>query len=84
MSRQRRGLPLWGVALIDVVCVVAFIAVGLLSHAESLSLGSVAWASLPFVAARALMLLYPTTSLALWPSGVVVWLGTWGFGMALR
>lgn len=84
MSVNRRGLPLWAVALIDLVCIVVFITVGLMSHAEQLTPASVAWAALPFIIARALLLLYPATSLALWPGGVVVWLGTWGFGMALR
>ncbi len=83
-SPARGPLPWWGAALIDTGCVVAFIAGGLVSHEEGLTLGTLTLTSLPFISARALMLLYPTTSLALWPAGVIIWLGTWGFGMALR
>lgn len=83
-SPARGPLPRWGAALVDAGCIVAFIAGGLVSHEEAMTLGTLALTSLSFISARALMLLYPTTSLALWPAGVIIWLGTWGFGMALR
>lgn len=74
-------------ALIDLVLVVTFAAIGRASHEESafgVGLVSTAW---PFVVALAvgwLVTLAFRRPLALWPTGVLVWIITVAGGLGLR
>jgi len=73
----------WAAAILDLVCVVAFVAVGISSHGEDDSLVRVA---APFVAALAIgwviaIPLKPAESLR---AGFVIWLVTLVGGMLLR
>ncbi|HNL51220.1 MAG TPA: DUF3054 domain-containing protein [Actinomycetota bacterium] len=73
----------WAAAILDLVCVIAFVALGIQSHGESDSLVRVA---APFVAALAIgwviaIPLKPAESLR---AGFVIWLVTLVGGMLLR
>jgi len=78
------------VALVDLVCVLVFAAIGRASHGEGLGLGGLAATAGPFVVGGlvgwALLLLVPTTRVA--PrrvaAGVPVWLATVVVGMLVR
>lgn len=74
-------------AVVDAVAVVVFAAVGRRSHAEGVDLAGVLATAWPFLAGLAvawLALRAHRRSRAVWPTGVGVWLLTWGVGMALR
>ena len=74
-------------AAIDVVLVIIFAAIGRSSHAEGLSLGGIASTAWPFLlglAAGWAALQAWKRSRHVWPTGVGVWLTTWGVAMALR
>lgn len=80
-------VPRWIAALLDVVAVVAFVALGRSSHSEALSLAGLLTTSAPFLIALALVwvvLLALRRDPASLPAGVAVWLGTWGLGMVMR
>ena len=76
--------PLWWFGL-DVAAVALFTVIGVLSHGTPLSgyLGTL-W---PFLVALALAWMVPgvrSLPLLIWPSGVIVWVGTVAGGLALR
>jgi len=81
--------PRWaaGCLGVDVVCVLAFCAVGRRSHDEGLDVAGIATTAWPFLSGTALGWLVarawrrPT---AVVPTGVVVWLCTVAVGMLLR
>ena len=72
---------------VDVLCVLAFVAVGRRNHAEAVTVAGIAQTAWPFLAGTAVGWLAgrawrsPT---ALWPTGLTVWLCTVAIGMGLR
>lgn len=82
-SKPRAGLA----ALADVICVLAFCAVGRRSHAEGVTATGVAETAWPFLTGTAVGWLLargwrrPTNPA---PTGVIVWIATVTVGMALR
>lgn len=76
-----------GALLLDVVFVVVFAVVGRLSHAEAADLAGVLTTAWPFLAGLAAGWAVSRAwrhPLALWPTGVVVWVVTLVAGMLLR
>jgi hypothetical protein len=73
----------WIAALLDLICVVAFVALGIQNHAESDSLLKVA---APFVAALAVawIVAAPLRAPETLKAGAVIWLVTLVGGMLLR
>jgi Protein of unknown function (DUF3054) len=72
---------------VDVVCVLAFCAVGRRSHDEGLNVAGVASTAWPFLSGTALGWLLSKAwrrPSAVYPTGVVVWLSTVVVGMLLR
>jgi hypothetical protein len=85
--RLRPGIRLPAAALIDVCCVLAFVAIGRASHHDGESLAGLASTSWPFLAGLALGLLAGRAWRrpgAIVPAGVSAWLGTVAGGMVLR
>jgi hypothetical protein len=85
--RLRPGIRLPAAALIDVCCVLAFVAIGRASHHDGESLAGLASTSWPFLAGLALGLLAGRAWRrpgAIVPAGVGAWLGTVAGGMVLR
>lgn len=73
--------------VVDAVLVVLFVVIGRRSHAEGVDLAGVWQTGWPFLAALAigwLVCLAWRRPLAIWPTGVVVWVVTVAGGMALR
>ncbi|MCH9729291.1 MAG: DUF3054 domain-containing protein [Actinomycetia bacterium] len=76
-----------GALLIDLVCVVAFCAIGRRTHTEGLTVGGVAETSWPFLTGTALGWLLSRgwqRPVALAPTGLVVWVCTVVVAMLLR
>jgi Protein of unknown function (DUF3054) len=74
-------------ALLDVCCVLAFVAIGLASHhhrESAADLASVAWPFLAGLAAGWLMTRAWRRPTAIVPAGLGAWLGTVVIGMLLR
>jgi Protein of unknown function (DUF3054) len=74
-------------ALLDVCCVLAFVAIGRASHHDGESLAGLAGTSWPFLAGLALGLLAVRAWRrpgAIVPAGVGAWLGAVAAGMVLR
>jgi hypothetical protein len=78
-------------AVVDVVCVVLFCAIGRRSHAEGLTLTGVAETAWPFLAGTSVGWLLsrlwprgPHGPAAVYPAGVTIWLATVVVGMLLR
>ena len=74
-------------ALLDVSCILAFVAIGTSSHAHGVTVTGVAVTSWPFLAGAALGWAAGRawrSPAAVVPVGVVVWLSCVGAGMALR
>lgn len=72
---------------IDVVLVLIFALTGRGSHQESLTMLGVLQTAAPFLLALAALTLLSrpwTTHSRIWPTGVLVWLGTVALGLALR
>lgn len=84
MTASRAWLPQ---AILDILLVLVFAAVGRSNHGEAVSLSGVFTTAWPFLAGLVLgwgvsrAWKSPTE---IFPSGVMVWLGTLLFGMALR
>ncbi|WP_099021444.1 DUF3054 domain-containing protein [Mycolicibacterium palauense] len=84
---RRSWRPAAVAALIDLVCVLVFCAVGRRSHAEGVTIAGVAETAWPFLTGTAIGWLLtrawrrPT---ALTPTGLVVWVCTVAVGMLLR
>ncbi|MCH9734628.1 MAG: DUF3054 domain-containing protein [Actinomycetia bacterium] len=76
-----------GALLIDLVCVVAFCAVGRRTHTEGLTVGGIAETSWPFLTGTALGWLLSRgwrRPVALAPTGLTVWVCTVVVAMLLR
>lgn len=76
-----------GALLIDLVCVVAFCAIGRRTHTEGLTVGGIAETSWPFLTGTALGWLLSRgwqRPVALAPTGLVVWMCTVVVAMLLR
>ncbi len=73
----------WAAAILDLLCVIAFVALGIRSHGETDSLVRVA---APFVAALAIgwVIAIPLKPAASLRAGLVIWLVTLVGGMLLR
>lgn len=74
-------------ALIDLVCVLVFCAVGRRSHAEGVTIAGVAETAWPFLTGTAIGWLLTRAwrrPAALTPTGLVVWVCTVVVGMLLR
>ena len=72
---------------VDVVCVLAFCAVGRRSHDEGINVAGVASTAWPFLSGTALGWVLSQAwrrPSAMYPTGVVVWLSTVVVGMLLR
>jgi len=74
-------------AVVDVVCVLAFVIVGRRTHAEASALAGIATTAWPFLAGLLLGWLVPRSSrtpLQVWPTAVLLWLCTVAGGLGLR
>ncbi|MGW9631383.1 DUF3054 domain-containing protein [Agromyces sp. NPDC055520] len=74
-------------ATLDAVLVVAFVSIGRRSHAEGLDLAGIAGTAWPFLVALAVGWLAARAwrhPLAVWPTGVIIWVVTVAGGMLLR
>lgn len=72
---------------IDIVLVLVFALSGRGSHEESLTLIGVLQTAAPFLLALAVLTLLSRPGInhsRIWPTGVLIWLGTVALGMALR
>ena len=77
----------WAAVGADAVCILAFCALGRLSHEKGLTVTGIAQTAWPFLlgaGAGWLVCLRWRRPLAVLPTGVTVWLGTIVLGMALR
>ena len=74
-------------AMADVACVLVFVVIGRANHGHGEAVSGVVSTAWPFLAglgAGWLVAMVWRRPVALWPSGVGVWLGTVAVGMALR
>jgi len=89
-ARGARAARLWlaaGPAVLDVACVLAFVAIGRASHHDGESLPGLAGTAWPFLAGLGAGLLATRAwrrPAAVVPAGVGAWLGAAGVGMLLR
>ena len=77
----------WSAAAADAVCILAFCAIGRHSHAEGVTIASVAGIAWPFLVGAAVGWLLSRgwrRPLAVVPTGVAVWVCTIAVGMVLR
>ncbi len=73
--------------VIDLVLIVLFAALGRREHEHGLSLAGILETAAPFLMAYLVMALLSRPWLSInkiWPAGVLVWIGTVAFGIALR
>ena len=80
-------IQVWSAVGIDTVCILAFCALGRVSHEKGLTVTGVAQTAWPFLlgaGAGWLVSLRWRRPLAVVPTGVTVWLGTIALGMVLR
>lgn len=85
MSQKIRQWPAW--VAIDLVLIVIFALLGRREHEHGLSLGGILWTALPFLIGYAIVTLASRqwkTINNLWPSGILIWIGTVALGIALR
>ncbi|WP_404291370.1 DUF3054 domain-containing protein [Glutamicibacter arilaitensis] len=85
MSENIRKWPLW--VAVDLVLIILFALLGRREHEHALSITGILMTALPFLIAYLIMTLISrpwTTINRLWPTGVLVWLGTVALGLALR
>jgi peptidoglycan/LPS O-acetylase OafA/YrhL len=73
--------------LIDVCCVIAFVALGRQTHHDGDSVSGIWHTAWPFLAGLCIGLIavrYWRRPTAIWPAGLGAWLGAAAVGMALR
>lgn len=71
----------------DAACVVLFCTIGRRNHAEAVTLAGIAETAWPFLAGLTVAWLLNRAwrqPRAVWPTGVILWLGTIVIGMGLR
>lgn len=85
MAQKIRQWPAW--VAIDLVLIVIFALLGRREHEHGLSLGGILWTALPFLIGYAIVTLASRpwkTINNLWPTGLLIWIGTVSLGIALR
>jgi hypothetical protein len=85
MKERIRNWPLW--AVIDLALIILFAVLGRREHEHALDIGGIFETAVPFLAAYLVMTLISRpwmTIHRIWPTGLLVWLGTVAVGMALR
>lgn len=85
MKESIRKWPLW--AVIDLALIILFAVLGRREHEHALDIGGILFTALPFLVAYLFMTLISRPWLTInriWPTGLLVWLGTVAVGMALR
>lgn len=85
MVSNNRSWPLW--AVVDILLIILFALLGRREHEHGLDLGGILWTALPFIIGYLVMLAVSRpwkTISSLWPTGVLVWLGTVALGIATR
>lgn len=85
MKESIRNWPLW--AVIDLALIILFAILGRSEHAHGLDIAGIFSTALPFLIAYLVMVMISrpwATINRIWPTGVLVWLGTVAVGMALR
>lgn len=85
MKERIRNWPLW--AAIDLALIILFTVLGRREHEHVLDIAGIFETAVPFLAAYLVMTLISRPWLTInriWPTGVLVWLGTVAVGMALR
>jgi hypothetical protein len=86
-TRPASGMRPATAAVIDVCCVIAFVAIGRASHHHGESVGGLASTAWPFLAGLGVGLLVTRAwrrAAAIAPAGLGAWLGTVAVGMLLR
>lgn len=72
---------------IDILLIILFALLGRREHEHGLDVGGILWTALPFIIGYVFMLAVsrPWVNInRLWPTGVLVWLGTVALGIATR
>lgn len=85
MKESIRKWPLW--TAIDLVLIIVFALLGRREHEHALNIGGILMTALPFLLAYVVMTLVSRPWLTinkLWPTGVLIWLGTVVLGVATR
>lgn len=85
---MKQSLSKWPwLAVIDAVLIILFALLGRREHEHGLGIGGIFITALPFLVAYVLMTVLSRPWLTInkiWPTGLLVWLGTVVLGMALR
>ena len=85
---MKQSLSKWPwLAVIDAVLIILFALLGRREHEHGLGIGGIFVTALPFLVAYVLMTVLSRPWLTInkiWPTGLLVWLGTVVLGMALR
>ena len=77
----------YAAAACDILCVLAFAAVGRSAHSHGVGITGVLLTAWPFLVGAAIgwaLARAWRSPLRLWPTTAIVWASTWGAGMALR
>lgn len=85
MAQKIRQWPAW--VAIDLLLIVIFALLGRREHEHGLSLGGILWTALPFLIGYVIVTLASRpwkTINNLWPTGLLIWIGTVALGIALR
>ncbi|WP_313813736.1 DUF3054 domain-containing protein [Glutamicibacter sp.] len=85
MVPNKRSWLLW--AAVDILLIILFALLGRREHEHGLAIGGILWTALPFMIGYVIMLSVSRPWLTisnLWPTGVLVWVGTVALGVAAR
>lgn len=85
---MKQNISKWPLlAILDAALIVLFALLGRTEHEHGLGLGGILLTALPFLIAYVIMTVVSkprVTINKIWPTGILVWLGTVAVGMALR
>lgn len=85
---MKQNISKWPLlAILDAALIILFALLGRREHEHGLGLGGILLTALPFLIAYVIMTVVSkprVTINKIWPTGILVWLGTVAVGMALR